>query len=159
MTTTTHTAIGALIGTAVGSPILGFVLGVASHYLVDMIPHGDMHMRDSNNLVNKKNERSSHVFVIVDIALGITLLNILGQFLPNEVTRSTVYMASIFGSILPDLLVGLNDLVKSLPGRKHTKLHFFFHDYFCRHHGDPKLRYSLFMQTVFVGAIVLFMSV
>ncbi|MEK7183132.1 MAG: hypothetical protein AAB776_00690 [Patescibacteria group bacterium] len=157
MTTATHTAIGVLIGTAVGNPILGFVLGVASHYLVDMIPHGDMHMRDSNNLVNKTNERMSHVFVIVDIALGITLLNILGTFLPDDVTRSSVYIASIFGSILPDLLVGINDLVKSLPGRKHTRLHFYFHDFFCRKHGDTKLRYSLAVQALFVVAVVCFL--
>ena len=154
MTTTTHTAIGALIGTAVGSPVLGFALGVASHYLVDMIPHGDMHMRESNNLVNKKNERFAHAFVFTDIALGITLLTVLGQFLPNDVTRSSVYAASIFGSILPDLLVGLNDLVKSPPGRKHTKIHFFFHDFFCRKHGDPKLRYSLLAQSLLILGLV-----
>src|SRR5690348_15056845 len=126
MTTTTHTAIGALIGTAVGGPVLGFILGVASHYLVDMIPHGDMFMRESNNLVNKQTERLAHLFVITDVALGITLLNVLGTFLPNDVTQSSAYIASIFGSILPDLLVGINDLVKSLPGRKHTRMHFFF---------------------------------
>jgi len=157
MTTTTHTAIGVLIGTAVGSPILGFVLGVVSHYLVDMIPHGDMHMRDGNNLVNKTNERMSHVFVILDVALGITLLNILGTILPDDVTRSTVYIASIFGSVLPDALVGINDLVKSIPGRKHTKLHFFFHDFFCRTHGDTKLRYSLAIQAFFVVGVVCFL--
>jgi hypothetical protein len=158
MTTTTHTAIGVLIGTAVGNPILGFALGVISHYLVDVIPHGDMHMRDSNNLVNKKNERLSHVFVITDVALGITLLNILGTILPDDVTRSTVYAASIFGSILPDLLVGINDLVKSALGRKHTHLHFLFHDFLCRKHGDPKLRYSLAVQALFVVGVVYFFT-
>lgn len=154
MTTTTHTAIGALIGTAVGNPILGFILGFVSHYLVDVIPHGDMYMRESNNLVNKKNERMAHVFVITDIALGITLLNVLGTLLPDEVTRSTVYAASIFGSVLPDAMVGVNDLVKSKLGRLHTRFHFLFHDFFCRKHGDPKLRYALVGQAIFVLGIV-----
>lgn len=157
MTTTTHTSIGALIGTAVGAPVLGFILGVASHYLVDMIPHGDAFMREPNNLVNKRNERLAHAFVFIDIALGIILLTVLGQFLPNSVTHSTVYAASIFGSILPDLLVGLNDLIKTAPGRKHTHLHFFFHDFFCRKHGDPKLRYSLMAQGLFVLGVVYFL--
>ena len=158
MTTTTHTAIGAMIGTTVGGPVFGFILGVVSHYLVDMIPHGDMHMRDSNNLVNKTHERMSHVFVIIDVALGITLLNILGSFMPNDVTQSSIYVASILGSILPDLLVGSNDLVKSALGRLHTKLHFFFHDFFCRQYGDFKLRYSLLMQMLFVVCTVIFLA-
>jgi len=154
MTTTTHTAIGAVIGSIVGGPALGFVCGLASHYLVDMIPHGDMHMRDSNNLVNKTNEKMAHVFVITDVAVGITLLTVLGSFMPDDITRSSVYMASIFGSVLPDAMVGINDLVKSLPGRKHTKLHFYFHDFFCRQHGDPKLRYALLAQATVVISIV-----
>lgn len=158
MTTTTHTAIGVLIGTAVGNPILGFGLGFISHYLVDIIPHGDMHMRDSNNLVNKKNERQSHVFVIIDVALGITLLNILGTVLSDDVTRSTVYAASIFGSVLPDAMVGVNDLVKSKLGRLHTRFHFHFHDLLCRKHGDSKLRYSLAAQAIFIVGVVYFLS-
>ena len=158
MTTTTHTAIGVLIGTAVGNPVLGFILGFASHYLVDVIPHGDMYMRESNNLVNKKNERMAHVFVITDIALGITLLNVLGTILPDDVTRSTVYAASIFGSVLPDAMVGINDLVKSKLGRLHTRLHFLFHDFLCRKHGDPKLRYSLAVQALFVIGVIVFLS-
>lgn len=155
MTTTTHTAIGAIIGTVVGGPLVGFVLGVISHYLVDIIPHGDMHMRDANNLVNKRNERSSHLFVIADITLALILVIILGTILPDNVTQSSIYAASIFGSILPDILVGLNDLVKTPVGRKHTHVHFLFHDLLCRQHGDPKLRYSLLAQAIFVVSVVL----
>lgn len=158
MTTTTHTAIGVLIGTSVGNPVLGFALGVLSHYLIDIIPHGDMHMRDSNNLVNKKNERMSHVFVITDVAIGITLLNILGTVLPDDATRSTVYAVSIFGSILPDLLVGINDLAKSTLGRKHTHFHFMFHDFICRKHGDVKLRYSLATQAAFIFGVIAYFA-
>ncbi|HRH31848.1 MAG TPA: hypothetical protein PLK06_00830 [bacterium] len=159
MTTTTHTAIGTLVGTAVGNPLLGFILGLSSHYLVDMIPHGDMFMREPDNLVNKVTEKLAHVFVITDVALGLTLLTILGHFLPNEVTRSSVYIASIFGSILPDLMVGINDLVKTALGRKHTQVHFFFHDFFCRKHGDPKLRYALAAQALFVLGVIYFFSI
>lgn len=158
MTITTHTAIGALIGTAVGNPILGFILGVISHYLVDMIPHGDMYMRESNHLVNKTHERFAHIFVITDVALGITVLNILGQILPDDTTHGMTYMAAIFGSILPDLLVGINDLGKTWLGKKHTHLHFFFHDIFCRKHGDPLLRHSLTAQAIFVVGIIYLLS-
>ncbi|MDQ5952092.1 MAG: hypothetical protein QG626_219 [Patescibacteria group bacterium] len=159
MTTTTHTAIGTLVGTAVGNPLLGFILGLSSHYLVDMIPHGDMFMREPDNLVNKITEKLAHVFVITDIALGLTLLTVLGYFLPNEITRSPVYIASIFGSILPDLMVGINDLVKTALGRKHTQVHFFFHDFFCRKHGDPKLRYALAAQALFVLGVIYYFSI
>jgi hypothetical protein len=158
MTTTTHTAIGAVIGTLVGTPVLGFFLGVLSHYLVDMIPHGDMHMREANNLVNKTNERRAHLFVIADIICAITLVVILGSILPNDVTKSSLYAASIFGSILPDVLVGLNDLVKTKVGRKHTHIHFLFHDFFCRKFGDPQLRHALVVQGIFIVSVVAFLS-
>jgi hypothetical protein len=158
MTTTTHTAIGAVIGTLVGTPILGFVVGVISHYLVDTIPHGDMHMREANHLVNKTNERRAHVFVVADIALAITLVVVLGSILPNNITQSSLYAASIFGSILPDVLVGLNDLVKSPAGRRHTHFHFIFHDFFCRKFGDPKLAHALAIQGIFVVSVIFFLS-
>ncbi len=46
MTLTTHVAIGAGIGVLVGNPELGFVLGLVSHFMVDMIPHGDTLLAD-----------------------------------------------------------------------------------------------------------------
>lgn len=158
MTITTHTAIAVAIGSVVGSPILGFVLGLISHYAVDMIPHGDMYLREQNHTVNQQHEQAGYLLVITDVLVGIALLTTLGFLLPNDVTRSPAYISAVIGSVLPDALVGLNDLMKSTPGQTHAKLHFFFHDFFCRKHGDAKLRYSLMAQAVFVIAIVALVS-
>jgi hypothetical protein len=158
MTITTHTAIAVAIGTTVGNPILGFIFGLVSHYLVDAIPHGDMHLREADHLVNKQKEASGVTLVIVDMLFGVGLLSLLGTLLPNDVTRSATYIAAIAGSVLPDALVGMNDLIKSKPGRAHTQLHFFFHDYFCRKHGDTKLPYSLMAQGLFVLGVIAFVA-
>jgi hypothetical protein len=158
MTITTHTAIAVAIGSVVGSPLLGFILGLVSHYAVDMIPHGDMHLREQDHGVNKQHENAGYLLVVIDVLLGITLLITLSRLLPNELTQSPAYIATIFGSVLPDALVGLNDLVKSSLGKAHAKMHFFFHDFFCRKHGDARLRNSLLVQAMFVAMVVILVS-
>lgn len=158
MTTTTHTAIGIVIGSLIGEPILGFALGVSSHFLVDMIPHGDMFMRQANNLLTHEQKKLSTLFAFTDVALGIALLVMVGAILPNEITQSPVYIASIFGSVLPDLLVGLNDLKKTTLGKKYVKLHFFFHDMLCRRYGDTRLPYALLGQAAFVACIIYWLT-
>ena len=52
MTITTHTAIGAAIGFSLSHPVLGFAVGMLSHFAVDMIPHGDL--KFSEQFKNKK---------------------------------------------------------------------------------------------------------
>lgn len=42
MTTACHAAAGALVGSFTGSPALGFAAGLASHALLDVVPHYDV---------------------------------------------------------------------------------------------------------------------
>ncbi len=157
MTITTHTAIGAIIGTAVGQPILGFLLGAASHFLVDMIPHGDVFLSDDYR-VHNRNHASAYSYAILDTICGIILLVILGQFLPNEVTRAPVYIAAIFGAVLPDILVGITDFMDNKISNAYSKFHFFFHDFIVRRHKDIKLHYSLILQAIFVIGVIFFLG-
>ena len=39
MTLTTHAIVGATVATLTPNPILGFVLGFGSHYVLDALPH------------------------------------------------------------------------------------------------------------------------
>ena len=42
MTTACHAAAGALVGSLVGSPPLAFAAGLASHAVLDIVPHYDL---------------------------------------------------------------------------------------------------------------------
>ncbi len=146
MTITTHAAIGAGIGFSIGNPVIGFFLGLCSHFLVDMIPHGDSAISENFRVHKKKKGPVAYTTIdgLIAIYLVLAFFNVRGD------VTSLALSAAIAGSILPDLLIGLYDATKS----KHLKLfydfHFFFHDFFTSRKGDVKLRYALLGQAMFV---------
>ena len=148
MTTTTHTAIGSVIGLYILNPILGFVVGLLLHFLVDMIPHGDGDMRSEEE--RKLDKKNTKVFlygtldVLVAFFLLIVLVNVRD---PQFILPFTMAIA---GSVLPDLLVGIHDATKSKLLDKFVALHWFFHDFFLKRFGDVKLSFSLLGQAVFI---------
>lgn len=150
MTLTTHAAIGAAIGTFVASPLEGFLLGAVSHFLVDMIPHGDNQLADLFRIHKKK--KLAVAYVTIDAAIAI--LFILAMFAMRTSDTNVAFAAAIAGSILPDLLVGLSDALKFKPLKKFYKFHFYFHDFFSRKHGDVQLKYALLCQFAFVIYLV-----
>jgi hypothetical protein len=152
MTLSTHVAIGAAIGFAVGNPWLGFGLGMLSHFLVDMIPHGDTQFATSFY-----EDADSRKFFLkyISIDATIALLLILGIFAFFEVPTSDLALAgAIAGSILPDLLTGAHEILKTRLTKKYVKLHFFFHDFFTSRFGDIKLRHALTGQAVVIAIIL-----
>ncbi|MFH1356800.1 MAG: hypothetical protein ABII18_06665 [bacterium] len=151
MTLSTHTAIGALIGLSMGNPIAGFLLGVTSHFLLDMIPHGDTKI--STNLRVHKKKKGAFTYGTIDAVIAVYLVLIFSN-IPNEATEYAFSMA-IIGSILPDLLVGLYDITKSPLLKPINDLHFFFHDFFVKNHGDIKLPTALFIQAIFILLIII----
>jgi hypothetical protein len=152
MTLTTHVAIGAGIGAVVGEPALGFVLGAVSHFLVDMIPHGDTGLAD--RYYNNNEKLAPVAYATADGALAIILLMVFMAIKPDNIAN-TPFAAAVIGSVLPDLMVGLADVLKKNRALKaYRKFHFFFHDYFSRRYGDVKLRYAIVAQAAFVLVII-----
>src|SRR3989339_696868 len=109
MTLTAHAAMGAVIGEAVGNPLLGFIIAIAVHFLVDIIPHGDSFISD-NYRVLKRRRKQAVAYVTTDAACAILFV----LFIVNvrDVTLIRSISMGIIGSILPDLLVGLYDVTK-----------------------------------------------
>lgn len=146
MTLTTHAVIGAAIGSAVADPVVGFLAGATSHFLVDMIPHGDNQLADLFRV--HKRRKLAVTYVTIDAIIALLLL--LATFAARGESNNLAFSAAVAGSILPDLLVGLADATKWKPLRKFSKFHFFFHDFFSRKHGDVKLKYALLGQLGFI---------
>lgn len=151
MTLTTHAAIGAAIGSAVGNPVLGFVLGAISHFLIDMIPHGDNQLSDLFR-IHKKRRKLAVAYVMVDGVIAMYM--VMAVFLGRTDATHIAFAAAISGSILPDLLVGLSEIFRWKVLKKFCKLHFFFHDFFSRKHGDVKLQHALIGQAIFIAFLL-----
>lgn len=152
MTLTTHVAIGAGIGVLVGEPTLGFILGAISHFMVDMIPHGDTLLADRYYINNEK--LAPVAYTTFDAAFSIVLLMFLVAIKPDSVANIP-FSAAVIGSILPDLLLGVRDIFKHNKAlQAYHRFHFFFHDYFSRQYGDVSLKSAIAAQTIFVFVVI-----
>lgn len=88
-------------------------LGVASHLALDAIPHGDAGIGDwvhsSPNHVTKLQRLLPMVFVDQILAAGVFFLLLSSPLLAS--TAFWTLFAGAFGSILPDYLTGIRDLL------------------------------------------------
>ena len=152
MTTTTHTAIGTVIGLYILNPVLGFTIGLASHFLVDMIPHGDGDMRSEEERKLDKKNKGVFLYGTLDVLVAFFLLLVLVNVRdPEFILPLTMAIA---GSVLPDFLVGLHDATKWRVLDKVVEIHWFFHDFFIKRYKDIKLSYSLAGQAVFIAILL-----
>ncbi|MBU0706922.1 hypothetical protein KKG41_00960 [Patescibacteria group bacterium] len=93
-----HTAGGILISQYVKQPIGLFVVSFLSHYLIDIIPHGD---EGIDRWIKKKPSRLLLVEAI-DISLIIVFISL---FLHNNPQANTMLLlVAVFGAVLPDFL-------------------------------------------------------
>lgn len=148
MTLTTHATLGAVIGHAVGNPLAAFVFGFISHFLIDMIPHGDTGLSD-NFRVHKRKRKRAVAYVIVDAVIALFFVLLLANTRDIESVRT--FSWGIVGGVLPDLLVGLYEITKTPLLRWFNTLHFYFHDFFVRKKGDVPLYYALMAQIVLIA--------
>ena len=148
MTLTTHATLGAVLAKATGNPLMAFVFGFISHFLVDMIPHGDTGMSD-NFRVHKRRRKQAVAYVAVDAIIAIFFVLMLAN--TRDIMSVRNFTWGIIGGVLPDLLVGLYDLTKSPLLKWFFKMHFYFHDFFVKRKGEVPLYYALMAQVVLIA--------
>lgn len=121
-----HAAAGALIGQTIQEgPALIFFLSFTSHFLLDLIPHGDHHHVVDYYFGKKEKLRAIYNTLVVDSIATVILVVI---FMMYTHLNKVAIAWGIIGSVLPDLLVGLNELVTSSKTKWFTNLHFRFHN-------------------------------
>lgn len=148
MTLTTHATLGAVIGHTVGTPGLAFIFGFISHFLIDMVPHGDTGLAD-NYKIHKKKRGTALAYVTIDAIVALLFVLLLAN--TRDIESMTAYSWGIIGGVLPDLLVGIYEVTKTPLLRWFNKLHFLFHDYFIKKKGDVPLYYALLAQVVLIA--------
>jgi hypothetical protein len=95
-----HTAAGILIGEQIPNPLIAFTAGFLSHFIVDVVPHGD----DELNLWLEKGSRRAKIRNVVglDIALSASLLST--AISKADTRHIPSILAASLGSVLPDLV-------------------------------------------------------
>ncbi len=144
---TTHAAIGALIGEAFGAnPVVAVSLAFVSHFISDVIPHGDTKIY--KGFVSGSRVKRAVAYVMLDglVAMGFVLL-LLSTFTFEH--RRTVSLA-IFASVVPDLLVAIVELFRPAGLKWFRDVHHWFHFRVTGRTGDIPFLVGFGYQAAFV---------
>lgn len=141
---------GALIGQNVPTPGLSFPLGVASHFMLDLIPHGDSklyHKYKAGNSVTK-----SIIYTSIDSIVAIGIFIFLLETAPY--TSRAAMIAGVIGAILPDFLVALGEGIKLRTLLWFQRQHILIHDAIVSRLGDLPFRTGILIQITFLFIMV-----
>ena len=128
-----HIPVGMFLATWIpGGPLPVLVAGVASHLALDAIPHGDAGIghwvHSSRNHATKLQRLLPMVFADQILGGGVFLLLLSSPRFASS--GFWILLAGAFGSILPDYLTGIRDLLPKPPSwlesihRVHEKCHY-----------------------------------
>lgn len=100
MTAANHMLVGAIVAVGVQRPLLVAPLAIASHFLLDVLPHFGVHRGDTT----QRNKHPLFRYVItIDILLTATLLILLPSVLEGAVSWWILLLGMIF-AFLPDFV-------------------------------------------------------
>lgn len=164
----THALAGIIISQHVHSVPLGFGLALLSHYVLDMIPHGDERL---GSWVKEKFLRRFALTFLTDV--GFLALFVITVHVTGDWPSPNVALAAIAGAVLPDLIWAAYDgyrmlLIKHFPRatkiiqdvtrlesffNHHERLHRWFHAFI-----EKRLTFKvgLAVQAVLAGALLYF---
>jgi hypothetical protein len=138
----THADAGAIIGRAAPDPVTAFLGGFLSHFLMDMVPHGDANLYESYQ--SKQKVKTALAYVTLDAVLTVYL--ILGIRETHRFDDGMNVSAGIVGGLLPDLVIGFYNLFKPKWLDWFHDLHFFFHNYVVDRKRDIAFASGVVMQ-------------
>lgn len=104
-----HGSVGLLLAQFTPNPVVAFVVGIASHYVLDAIPHGDTGIKDWLHGGHAKRR----ILTVESLDLGITAIVILSLVSSHPTQWWLKLVAGAIGGILPDLLWGVRFVLDS----------------------------------------------
>ena len=118
-----HATVGAIIGENVNTPLLAFVLAFISHFILDIIPHGDEALVKAYREDFKN--KAMMGMIIFDFVSTIILLVLLFGF--QKINFNPVVVWGIVGGIAPDVMVAINEITQK-HFKRMNKFHGWTHD-------------------------------
>lgn len=98
-----HTVVGAAIAAKVGNPALALPLALASHFVVDMLPHWNPHLNKELKEHGRVTTRST-VFVAVDVVGSLFAGSAIASTVLPDITHFWIVILGAFLAVLPDVV-------------------------------------------------------
>ena len=137
MILTSHAIIGVAAASAFPThPILAFSAALASHYIVDAIPHWEYDLLSSkkdrdnplnNDLAVVKDFFSDLIRVLFDMCLGIVISFFIFHFLGFNFNSLLILIAGIAGAVAPDILQFVYFRFRREPFKSLYVFHYYIH--------------------------------
>ena len=103
MLETPHALLGAAIAVKLGNPALSIPLALASHFILEKVPHWNPHLYGEMEKFGKPSPKSTAI-AIVDSAVALTCGSLIAfSQLPNLGMTLTI-LFSAFAAVLPDVI-------------------------------------------------------
>lgn len=100
-----HVAVAAVIAYKIPNPVVAIPLALASHFLLELVPHWNPHLNTEIKKFGKVSKFSTNV-VIVDVLLAIVIgFFVAGKVIPDYSHFAVIIFSSFFG-VLPDVIEG-----------------------------------------------------
>jgi hypothetical protein len=156
-----HAAVGAIAGDSVNHASVAFVLGLVSHFFLDMIPHGDIELY--NGYKGGGKVKRAVIFVAADALATVAVIAFI--VIKQDFASPLCVSLGVLGGLLPDLMVGLSQVLKPKVQKglvwrlkRFEKFHIENHHYLTRKLSlgdfDFKFRYGIVMQVALLTWLV-----
>lgn len=125
---TVHAAVGAFLGKKIASAPLAFLAGFVSHFLLDIIPHGDQKIGNklTSYIIGREKQqqqkfRELAIYGMIDAFF--VLMYVIFLFNTYDFENKTSVSWAIIGALLPDIIAGLYIVGKIKGTRWFYKIH------------------------------------
>lgn len=150
MLLTLHAATGAFVGELAPNPAFAFGLGVLSHFILDMFPHGDRMLAKRTKASGQP--RRYFWLVGADALVGIAMF--FPAFAFGRFEHPWLAYWGIIGGLLPDLIVAIPEYALYVKKEYRVRLrwfyrfHAFVHDQFIHVFDRVPLQVGLAFQLI-----------
>jgi len=119
-----HVTTGVMIGQAIANPIIAFVVGLFSHFALDLIPHRDGDIPTNGHSITDL--RQQHLKKMLQMLLidATVLTGLVVVLIVTKTAFSPIMLWAVVGAVLPDLLqLALLFKPTNQPLQKFNRLH------------------------------------
>lgn len=150
MLLTVHATAGVFLSQQINNPILTFLVAFCSHFILDIIPHGDGDWIEEYQKKDKTDKIKKIISIIIIDVFSLIALFFITHFYYESFDSPLNVFAGILGAVFPDIMVGFHETTKKF-GKNINRLHFYFHDFFGYH---LSLNKGLFLQIIILGTLL-----
>ncbi len=103
MLETPHTLVGAAIGIKISNPALSLPLALASHFVLDKLPHWNPHLYTEKK-ENGKISSKSLIIISIDATIALLSGTTIAIKESRDLSHFLIIMAACFLAVLPDVI-------------------------------------------------------